>query len=59
MKIFTLSKTRLVSATGVSLQLIRVWKPESSVLGLLLGQGAEWKIQAESQHKEWENMIQK
>ena len=24
-----------------------------SVLGLLLGQGAEWKIHTESQHKEW------
>ena len=30
-----------------------------SVLGLLLGQGAEWKIQTESQHKEWKNMTQK
>ena len=30
-----------------------------SVLGLLLSQGAEWKIQIESQHKEWKNMTQK
>ena len=30
-----------------------------SILGLLLGQGAEWKIQTESQHKEWKNMTQK
>ena len=30
-----------------------------SVLGLLLGQGAEWKIQTESQHKEWKNMTPK
>ena len=29
-----------------------------SVLGLPLGQGAEWKIQTESQHKEWKNMTQ-
>ena len=27
-----------------------------SVLGLLLGQGAEWKIQTGSQHKECKNM---
>ena len=27
-----------------------------SVLGLLLGQGTEWKIQIESQHKKWTNM---
>ena len=30
-----------------------------SVLGLLLGQGAEWKIQTGSQHKEWINMTPK
>ena len=28
----------------------------SSVLGLLLSQGAEWKIQFEKQHKEWKNI---
>ena len=32
---------------------------QCSVLGLLLGQSADWKIQTESQHKEWKNMIQK
>ena len=31
----------------------------SNVLGLFLGQGAEWKIQTESQHKEWKTMTQK
>ena len=32
---------------------------QCSVLGLFLGQGVEWNIQTEGQHKEYKNMTQK
>ena len=36
-------------------QIYGLWSHGSSVLGLLLGLGADWKILTESQHKEWNN----
>ena len=35
---------------------IWVASSKNSALGLLFGQGAEWKIQTENHHKEWKNM---